>query len=202
MTASDHTNPNQFTERFNKAQSVTAFGGEQGNEYVAPNGKTYIMEHETGNMTRAATPGGRTAGRIATFGFGSSAQPEAQTIHKIVVSKPHRGKGVATALMDYQRLQQPDLHHSSALTDDGKKFAAATPRIWQPKLDPNPHYPGSINDSNSMNWKSYERQGMNERNDASNKRRQAEREHAVVQQGIAAGEGTVEQLELPFGKKD
>ena len=132
--------------------SPTQFGGPEGDQYTAPNGKTYVMGRgdflEGGYAAR--TPSGRRAAAMTTF---RGSEPEEHTIHDIYVSKPHRGKGLATALLDYARAtDQPDLHHSSALTNDGKKFAAATPRPWQPKLDPTGHYAGGLSDENPMRW--------------------------------------------------
>ena len=130
----------------------TQFGGPEKNLYTAPNGRVYEMgrgDFPHGGYA-ARTPSGRRAGAMTTF---KGTEPEEHTIHEIVVSKPHQRKGLATALMDYARsTDQPDLHHSSALTDHGKPFAAATPRSWQPKLDPVGHYPGGIGDRNPMDW--------------------------------------------------
>lgn len=124
-----------------------------GRLYTAPNGSTYAMRKGDFNSYTAHTASGRRAGGLSAF---SGTEPEEHTIHEIYVSKPHRGKGLATALMDFARLpeHQPDLHHSNALTEDGKKFASSTPRTWQPKLDPVGHYPGGLSDSNPMDWKS------------------------------------------------
>lgn len=116
--------------------SQTQFGGPQGNEYTAPNGRVYTMSDHAGR-TEALTPGGRSAGRMAHGGPYTS-EPEQKTIGNIEVSPQHRGKGVATALLDYARLREPDLHHSRVLTEDGKNFAANSPRPWQPKLPLDP----------------------------------------------------------------
>ncbi|MDN5893875.1 MAG: GNAT family N-acetyltransferase [Nocardioides sp.] len=50
-------------------------------------------------------------------------------IHKTYVSRQHRSKGVATAMLDFARDTFPgkDVRHSNALTPDGAAFAAATP---------------------------------------------------------------------------
>jgi GNAT superfamily N-acetyltransferase len=116
--------------------SQTQFGGAQGNEYTAPNGRIYTLSDHAGR-TEAFTPGGRSAGRMSHSGPYTS-EPEQKTIGNIEVSSQHRGKGVATALLDYARLREPDLHHSRILTGDGKNFAANSPRPWQPKLPLDP----------------------------------------------------------------
>lgn len=48
-------------------------------------------------------------------------------IMRVQVSGPHRRKGVATAMLDYARQANPDVHHSTALTDDGRAWAQARP---------------------------------------------------------------------------
>jgi hypothetical protein len=112
----------------------TQFGGADGDEYTAPNGRVYtLVNHSGGGRVEAFTPGGISAGRMAHRGPYSS-EPEQQTIGNIQVAAKHRGKGLATAMLDYARKDYPDLHHSQVLTDDGKGFAANTPRTWQPKL--------------------------------------------------------------------
>lgn len=116
----------------NRNLHETQFGGPEGNVYTAPNGKSYTMDHHAGRV-QALTPSGRSAGRMNHTGPYTS-EPEQQTIGNIEVSSQHRGKGLATAMLDYARKDYPDLHHSRTLTDDGRGFAAATPRTWQPKL--------------------------------------------------------------------
>ena len=143
--------------------SATQFGGPEGDQYTAPNGKVYTMGKgsflEGGYAARTAS--GRRAAAMTTF---RGREPEEHTIHEIKVSGPHKRKGLATALLDYARAtEQPDLHHSNALTDDGKKFAASTPRTWQPKLDPTPYYPGGVGDRNTMDWGQYTDYGPNNR---------------------------------------
>jgi GNAT superfamily N-acetyltransferase len=48
-------------------------------------------------------------------------------IHKAYVSKPHRRRGIATALLTFAREQHPNAHirHSGALSADGRAFARA-----------------------------------------------------------------------------
>lgn len=174
--------------------SPTQFGGPDGDQYTAPNGKTYTMgrgDFLEGGYT-ARTPSGRRAGAMTTF---KGREPEEHTVHEIFVSGPHRGKGVAAALMDYARAtDQPDLHHSSALTEDGKKFAASTPRTWQPKLDPDPHYPGGIGDKNSMDWAGTTDYGPN--NKAHNNRYEARKREMAYEKSQTAQASQYEQQEL------
>lgn len=126
-----------------------------GNEYTAPNGRTYTMRG-SGAMVTAHTPSGRKAGAMVHSGPLSS-EPEQQTIGDIRVSGPHQGKGVAAAMLDYARQSYPDLHHSQVLTKDGKGFAASTPRHWQPKLPLSPETNGGPNggESGPSPWSTY-----------------------------------------------
>ena len=150
------------------------FGGTDGNEYTAPNGRTYTMHRTGSSMVEAHTPSGRRAGALTHFGGSSTSEPEATTIHKIVVSGPHRRKGVGTAMLDYARLQTPDLHHSQALTEDGQAYASASPREWQPKLPLSPETRGGPNggEGGPSPWKSYVDFGP--KNQRSNERYAAE----------------------------
>lgn len=122
-------------------------------DYTAPNGKVYALRNEGGRQYTASTPGGRRVGLLSAYG---GPEPEDHTIHQIKVSGPHQRKGVGGALLDFARRSQPDLHHSSALTDDGKGYAAGTPVPWQPKLGSS-DMQGDLSASrrNSMNWKQY-----------------------------------------------
>jgi len=113
--------------------NVTQFGGVGGNEYTAPNGRIYTLSSPEPGLVQASTPSGRAAGKLSHHGPYTS-EPEKKVIGNVVVSSVHRRKGVATAMLDYARLTEPDLHHSKTLTPDGKGFAEANPRSWQPKL--------------------------------------------------------------------
>lgn len=58
---------------------------------------------------------------------GQTIEPDKPTIFKVVVSKPMRRKGVATAMLQHARDIAPDLQHSHALSDDGAAWARARP---------------------------------------------------------------------------
>ena len=132
--------------------NVTQFSGPEGNIYTSPKGKQYEMQHVSTTATRAVPVGAkRDVGRLSAF---SGAEPEQHTIHGVNVKPAHQRQGLATAMLDYQRKQQPDLHHSNVLTASGKQFAEASPREWQPKLTAG-DYPGSIHDKSTADWHQY-----------------------------------------------
>jgi DNA polymerase III epsilon subunit-like protein len=58
-----------------------------------------------------------------------SGEDSTSVVNEIAVDDRHKRRGLASALFKYHRDSWPDqdLHHSSALSDDGKAFAAATP---------------------------------------------------------------------------
>jgi len=58
-----------------------------------------------------------------------SGDGETSVVHEIAIDDKHKRRGLASALFKYHRDSWPDqdLHHSSALSDDGRAFAAATP---------------------------------------------------------------------------
>jgi len=58
-----------------------------------------------------------------------SSDGETSVVHEIAIDEKHKRRGLASALFKYHRDSWPDqdLHHSSALSDDGRAFAAATP---------------------------------------------------------------------------
>lgn len=121
-----------------------------GNTYVAPNGKSYTMKGAGTSMVTAHTPSGRKA---AAMIHNTGNEPEKNTVFNIHVSGPHRRKGLGTAMLDYARATgNPDLHHSTILTEDGEGFAAASPRPWQPKLPLTPDNGGERKESL---WKGY-----------------------------------------------
>lgn len=67
------------------------------------------------------------AGGATTNAAGLEVHPDKPTIYKTVVSKPHRRKGVASAMLDYARQAEPDLQHSHALSEDAVGWAKAKP---------------------------------------------------------------------------
>lgn len=62
-----------------------------------------------------------------TSAAGLTVEPGKPTIYKTVVSKPHRRKGVASAMLDYARKIEPDLQHSHALSEDAIEWARRRP---------------------------------------------------------------------------
>jgi hypothetical protein len=118
---------------------------------------TFTMERSF-NSIKARTSRGKLAGVMA---FSVSKEPEQSTIGDIKVNSPYRRKGIGAAMLDYARQTgNPDLHHSHTLTTDGTKFAAATPRTWQPKLPLNEvEYLGKMEPNGGENgpspWSSY-----------------------------------------------
>ena len=129
--------------------NITQFNGD---EYVAPNGRSYTMKRHGSSMVTAHTPSGRKAAAMV-FLSTSHGEPEEDTIGNIHVSGPHRRKGVATAMLDYARATgSPDLHHSAVLTEDGSAYASATPRPWQPKL---PLTPDNGGEAGRSKWSNY-----------------------------------------------
>lgn len=76
-----------------------------------------------GAMNWTSTPiGGASENKV-----GQPIEPDKPTIFKVVVSKPVRRKGVASAMLDHARDLAPGLQHSYALTDDGAAWAKARP---------------------------------------------------------------------------
>jgi GNAT superfamily N-acetyltransferase len=83
------------------------------------------------------TNSGRRIGAMSWFGpnrdglrhVQGSPDPEKPAIYKVVVSRPMRRKGVATAMLSHARDIAPGLQHSGrqALSPDGKAWAEARP---------------------------------------------------------------------------
>lgn len=105
---------------------------------------TYRIVKHPGRMVSAhVMPSGRKVGAMTWFG-GKKPHDKATTegvIHKVVVSAPHRRKGLASAMLDHARATSPkdEIGHSFALSDDGKAWAekkalrlvAATTPCWE-----------------------------------------------------------------------
>lgn len=75
---------------------------------------------------------GRRCGRLSWFGGRPAydgSNIDGGVIYKTYVSSQHRRKGIATGMLDHARTLHPekDIRHSTALSDDGAAFAAATP---------------------------------------------------------------------------
>lgn len=64
---------------------------------------------------------------VSTSAAGLEVHPDKPTIYKTVVSKPHRRKGVASAMLDYAREAEPELQHSHALSPDAVEWAKKKP---------------------------------------------------------------------------
>ena len=56
-----------------------------------------------------------------------SPDPHKPGIFKVVVSRPMRRKGVATAMLEHARDIAPGLQHSTVLSDEGRAWAEARP---------------------------------------------------------------------------
>lgn len=67
------------------------------------------------------------SGGITTSAAGLPVDPNKPTIYKAIVSKPHRGKGVATRMLEFARQIEPDLQHSHALSPDAVEWAKRHP---------------------------------------------------------------------------
>lgn len=78
-----------------------------------------------GAMNWFPTPISAPRGRPSSAGL--EVEPDKPTIFKVVVSKPMRRKGVASAMLDHARDISPGLQHSYALSEDGAAWARARP---------------------------------------------------------------------------
>jgi ribosomal protein S18 acetylase RimI-like enzyme len=70
------------------------------------------------------TGSGRRVGYVSMLPAFKDTPP---TIYKAYVSGNQRRKGVGTAMLDHLRSIEPNLQHSTALSDDGKAWARARP---------------------------------------------------------------------------
>lgn len=52
---------------------------------------------------------------------------ERNAISDVTVDPKHRGRGIATAMLNYAQQQNPKIHHSRMLTDDGKAWSVKHP---------------------------------------------------------------------------
>ena len=93
--------------------------------YTAPNKRTYSIRKTGGRMVEALTPSGRAAGRMSWFQQGF--HTEGPEIFKVIVSKPHQRKGVASAMLEMAQRHAPGLSHSAALSPEGAAWANARP---------------------------------------------------------------------------
>lgn len=78
-----------------------------------------------GSMNWSSGPVG--SGGATSNAAGLEVHPDKPTIFKAVVSKPHRRKGVASAMLDHARALEPDLQHSHALSEDAVGWAKRKP---------------------------------------------------------------------------
>jgi GNAT superfamily N-acetyltransferase len=88
----------------------------------------YTIKHDDlkYRTVRADTPSGRNIGYLMWEKPGEH-NGNRPTISSVRVSKPQQGKGVAGAMLEHALAYEPDLQHSHALTDDGKRFAQRHP---------------------------------------------------------------------------
>lgn len=110
-------------------------------QQFGPNGKYTLRQAGYRHVEAVHTNSGRRVGAMNWFsgnqGLGPSVpttsaaglpvDPSKPTIYKTVVSKPHRRKGVASAMLDYARQIEPELQHSHALSPDAIEWAKRKP---------------------------------------------------------------------------
>lgn len=108
--------------------------GPQGKYTLRQAGYRHVEAVHTNSGRRVGAlnwfPGGSVGGssdRTITNAAGLPVEPGKPTIYKTVVSKPHRRKGVASAMLDYARQAEPELQHSHALSEDAVGWAKAKP---------------------------------------------------------------------------
>lgn len=103
-----------------------------------PNGKYTVKAVGPRHVEAQHTGSGRRIGAMNWFptafnstpitsAAGLTVEPGKPTIYKAIVSKPHRGKGVATEMLNYARQIEPDLQHSHALSEDAVRWAKRHP---------------------------------------------------------------------------
>ena len=116
--------------------------GNLNEQQFGPNGKYTLRQAGYRHVEAVHTNSGRRVGALNWFpsSIGSSSpdrtitsaaglpvEPGKPTIYKTVVSKPHRRKGVASAMLDYARQAEPELQHSHALSPDAIEWAKRKP---------------------------------------------------------------------------
>jgi 8-oxo-dGTP pyrophosphatase MutT (NUDIX family)/GNAT superfamily N-acetyltransferase len=100
-------------------------------EHIGPTGTKYRLVHHgrySGGVTAHVMPSGRRAGVLTWFGGKHDPENPSTThgvIHKVIVSAPHRRKGLASAMLDFAREKNPNdsIAHSTALSDDGRAWS-------------------------------------------------------------------------------
>ena len=105
--------------------------GPQGKYTLQQVGPRHVEAVHTGSGRRVGAmnwfSGTVGAGGTITSKAGLPVDPSKPTIYKAVVSKPHRRKGVASAMLDYAREAEPELQHSHALSEDAVEWARRHP---------------------------------------------------------------------------
>lgn len=107
-------------------------------QQFGPRGKYTLRQAGYRHVEAVHTNSGRRVGALnwfptafnsepVTSAAGLTVEPNKPTIFKAVVSKPHRGKGVATRMLEFARQIEPDLQHSHALSDDAIEWAKRHP---------------------------------------------------------------------------
>lgn len=98
--------------------------GPQFDAYKAPNGAEYTFDQDYSFRVRAQR-NGRVVGAI---GWNTPiGVPNDNEISHVFVSKQHRGKGVASAMLERAKIVNPNIKHSHALTDDGRAWSERRP---------------------------------------------------------------------------
>jgi hypothetical protein len=98
----------------------------------------FALEESYGNVTArrigkpdSVLPGGRPAkqlaGGLSVWGGGTGSPEGHKEILKVEVRGGFQGKGLASAMLRMAHDRHPNLSHSSALSAEGARFAAANP---------------------------------------------------------------------------
>lgn len=70
---------------------------------------------------------GTRVGHLAWYDCDDHPEHDENTVAYLDVDPSHRRQGIATALWDHVRGFNPDLHHSTVLTDDAEAWIASLP---------------------------------------------------------------------------
>jgi GNAT superfamily N-acetyltransferase len=108
MSAHDNLQPQQFAGKYSLSYE-----------------SAFVPTVVARRLDREGNPG-RAVGQLTHTHLDASGNPGGE-IMRAYVSGPHRRKGLATAMLDYARQAYPGVHHSHALTDDGRAWSEARP---------------------------------------------------------------------------
>jgi GNAT superfamily N-acetyltransferase len=106
MSASDHLQPQQFAGKYSLSYE-----------------SAFVPTVVARRLDKDGNPG-RAAGMLAHAHRDKDGNPGGE-IMRVQVSGPHRRKGLATAMLDYARQAYPGVHHSTALSPDGRAWSTA-----------------------------------------------------------------------------